>query len=338
MEDLDKAAERLAVAMRIRRVTVTRAAHDAALIEVRLDLRDPLAGPALPWPWRGARLVGLCDPVPIGVDEHGAPVYLALGERNLLLGGEPGAGKSNALQTLIAAAALDPTTRLHLFDGKLVELATWAPLADTVIGPEPQAALDAFAHLRAVMDERYRELLRRGQRKLTTGDGLPLHVVVIDELALSVNTGDKRLDAEIASHLRDLVSRGRAAGIIVLAATQKPSADVIPSHIRDLFSIRWAMRCATPQASDTILGQGWASAGYSAATIDVAQRGTGYLLAEGDTPARCRGYYLSDDDLDDIAAQAAANRGIDLWQPAPLAIDTDGDALDSPDGIGGTLR
>ncbi len=67
--------------------------------------------------------------------------------------------------------------------------------------------------------------------------------------------------------MRDLVARGRAAGIIVVAATQKPSADVIPTSLRDLFGFRCALRCNTPQASDTILGQGWASLGFDAAKV-----------------------------------------------------------------------
>ena len=67
--------------------------------------------------------------------------------------------------------------------------------------------------------------------------------------------------------------------------------------IRDLFSFRLAMRCTSPEASDTILGQGWASQGYSAATIDPTTRGIGYLLAEGGTPIRFKASYFSDEDL-----------------------------------------
>ena len=94
----------------------------------------------------------------------------------------------------------------------------------------------------------------------------------------------------------------------MLAATQKPSADVIPTSIRDLFGFRWAMRCSTPQASDTILGSGWASAGYSAADVDPASRGVGYLLHEGGIPQRLRSYYLDDSSLASISAQAEALR------------------------------
>ena len=115
-----------------------------------------------------------------------------------------------------------------------------------------------------------------------------------------------------AELLRDLVARGRAAGVIVCAATQKPAADVVPSALRDLFGFRLALRCNTPQASDTILGQGWASSGFNAAQIAPGQRGVGLLLAEDGLPVRVRGFHLADEDVDAIAARAAPLRA-DAW-------------------------
>ena len=143
---------------------------------------------------------------------------------------------------------------------------------------------------------------------MVQGDALALYVVVIDELAHYLTTSDRKERTEFADTLRDLVSRGRAAGIIVLAATQKPSADVVPTSIRDLFGFRWAMRCSTPQASDTILGSGWASAGYSATDVDPASRGVGYLLHEGGTPQRIRSYYLDDSGLASLSRRAEGLR------------------------------
>jgi S-DNA-T family DNA segregation ATPase FtsK/SpoIIIE len=96
--------------------------------------------------------------------------------------------------------------------------------------------------------------------------------------------------------------------VIVLAATQKPSADVVPSSLRDLFGFRLALRCTTPQASDTILGQGWATQGYSAATIGPADRGVGLLLADDGLPVRLRTFYLSDADIATLAARAVELR------------------------------
>ena len=100
--------------------------------------------------------------------------------------------------------------------------------------------------------------------------------------------------------------------MIVCAATQKPAADVVPSALRDLFGFRLALRCNTPQASDTILGQGWASSGYSAAQIAPGQRGVGLLLAEDGLPVRMRGFHLDDEDVAAIAGRASALRA-DRW-------------------------
>jgi hypothetical protein len=111
-----------------------------------------------------------------------------------------------------------------------------------------------------------------------------------------------------SNKLRLLVQICRAAGIIVVAATQKPSHDVIPTSLRDLFGFRWALRCATREASDTILGSGWAARGFSAADIDAKDRGVGYLLTEGREPVRLRACYLSDHDLEALAPRAEAIR------------------------------
>jgi hypothetical protein len=72
-----------------------------------------------------------------------------------------------------------------------------------------------------------------------------------------------------------------------------------------LFAFRWALRCTTPQASDTILGQGWASRGYSAANLDLACPGVGLLLHERGLPVRCRTHFLDDDQVEALAARAA---------------------------------
>ena len=308
--DLERASEVIAAALSIRELRVRRNADDASRAEVVIARRDPLAvGSPVPWPRSDATRASIWDPIPVGIGEDGQEVSVALPERNLLLGGEPGAGKSVALSLIVATAALDPDCRLWLLDGKLVELATWSRCAQGSAGVSVAEAIEVLHGLQVEMEQRYAQLLSEGKRKVARGDDVPLHVVVCDELAHYLTTPDRKERAEFANLLRDLVSRGRAAGIIVLAATQKPSADVVPTSIRDLFGFRWAMRCSTSQASDTILGSGWASEGYSAADIDPACRGVGYLLHEGGIPQRLRSYYLDDSALASISARAEALRG-----------------------------
>jgi DNA segregation ATPase FtsK/SpoIIIE-like protein len=310
---IQDASEALAVCLRVRDVRTKRAPDDASRVWLTVVRRDPLATSApLPWPAAEADQMSLWEPVPVGVDEDGRPVMVTLPERNVLLGGEPGGGKSVAQSQLVAAAALDPDVDLYLFDGKRVELAPWTPCAAATIGPDVQAANDILDELVEEMDRRYELLLDQGRRKIERDDGLRLVVIVVDELAFYTAGGADRaakaLRAGFAERLHALVARGRAAGIIVLAATQKPAADIVPTYLRDLFGFRWALRCSTPDASDTILGRGWASAGYSATDVPAEARGVGYLLAEGGQPARLRSYHLDDDTLAGVATRAAALR------------------------------
>jgi hypothetical protein len=303
--DLENASERLAAFLGVREVRVTRDPANARYARVVVLRRDPLADPTpIPWPLAQADRCTLWSPIPVGEDEDGNQVEILLPERNLLLGAEPGGGKSTVAQLLIAAAALDPSARLILFDPKLVELSIWQGCTDRLVGPNLDQAIKVLRELIAELDDRYLTLLANRARKVAPGDGLPLYLVVVEELAYFTNGPDTKACKEFSVLLRDFVARGRAAGMITVATTQKPSADVVPTFLRDLFGFRWALRCSTPQASDTILGSGWASQGYSAATIDPATRGVGLLLQEGGVPVRLRSCYLNDLDLADLARRA----------------------------------
>ena len=304
-DQLDEAAETLAAAIGAREVRVVREPSNASVAHLSILWRDPLSVPAPAWPGAPG---SLWDPLSLGVDEDGSAVSIGLVERNVLLGGEPGAGKSVALSLFIAAGALDPEVRLTLLDGKQVELAPWAGSAEHFVGPDMGDAIEVLKDLCAEMDRRYSVLLASGLRKIERGGDFGLYVIAIDELAFYMRSGTKDERTELSEALRDLISRGRAAGMIVVAATQKPSSDIVPTYVRDLFSFRMALRCTTPEASDTILGQGWAKEGYSASTLDPTQRGVGWLLAEGAVPLKIRTHYLDDDAIADLADIAVARR------------------------------
>lgn len=73
--------------------------------------------------------LSIFDPVHIGIDEFGHPVRVPLIYRNMLIGGEPGAGKSALLNLIAAHGALSLDCELVLFDGKWVELGQWREVA-----------------------------------------------------------------------------------------------------------------------------------------------------------------------------------------------------------------
>jgi DNA segregation ATPase FtsK/SpoIIIE, S-DNA-T family len=250
--------------------------------------------------------LSLFDPVFMGTDETGYRVEVSLPYRNLLMGGEPGSGKSVALNNVVAHCALCTDVQLWGFDGKRVELGLWRAVMDRFVGNDPFEAIAGLTDLQAVMDDRYEVLESTGRRKITLADGIPFIACIVDEIAYySATAGDKRTQEEFSIRLRDIVARGRAAGIIAIGATQRPSADIIPPSLRDIWGYRCAFRCTNDSSSDIILGPGWAKQGYSAKTIAPEDRGVGWLLAEGGIPQRFKAAYLSDEHIETLVGRAA---------------------------------
>src|ERR1700745_4301730 len=94
--------------------------------------------PTLPVP------LSIWQPVHLGTDEMGRPVRVTLAERNMLIGGAPGGGKSVALQLITAHGALSLDCELILVDGKRVELGLWRDCATRFIGPSIDDAIGTF--------------------------------------------------------------------------------------------------------------------------------------------------------------------------------------------------
>lgn len=254
-------------------------------------------------------LLSMFDPVFIGIDEFGLPVRVKVIYKNLLAAGEPGGGKSALLQIIAAHAAVSAMSRLVLFDGKRVELGLLKAVADEFVGPDINKAITTLRRLQRVMDNRYAWLEACGRRKIEPADGITTITAIFDEIALfSTVLGEERQQKDFVTLLRDLVARGRAAGIIVIAATQRPSVDIIPKSLRDLFGYRAAFRCTSDGSSDIILGDGWSGKGFTATDIPPVNPGVAWLIAEGGTPQRVKTGYLTDDDIRALAAYAASAR------------------------------
>jgi hypothetical protein len=272
---------------------------------------DPLAGPPAKSPLLTMDQFDFwADKVPLGVDVRGRPVSFSMVERTILIGGEPGGGKSVACADLLCALALDPNFDLQLVDGKQVELIDYEDIAETLIAaPDPRAFLDFLCQEDEEIHRRY-DAMKRARVKALTREiasdlGLRPKLLHVDELALFTRSD---LGKQITEKLRNRVSLGRAAMMLTSAATQRPSAEVVDTDLRDLIGIRVAMRCNTDSASDMILSQGWAKAGFSSKDFDMAQRGAAYLLAEGAMPVGMRTYFLGDSDVRGVLRRAYALR------------------------------
>jgi DNA segregation ATPase FtsK/SpoIIIE, S-DNA-T family len=254
--------------------------------------------------------MSIMDDFYLGKYATGEAVKLCFAYKNLLAGGEPGSGKSGLEQTILAQAALCVDTKLIGFDGKLVELMQWSDVFDVFVGPDMRKALATLLWVQRLMDERYAKMSALKLRKHVPTQVDPFWVMSVDELAYFTSVAGTKVEQELFSALlRDIVARGRAAGIIVLAMTQRASWDIVPTALRDLFANRWVGRCSTPGSSDVALGAGWVDQGYNAMNLDPSKPGDSFLLAEGGVPRRMRVAWMSDAEVAQVAAFAAQLRG-----------------------------
>jgi len=210
--------------------------------------------------------------IPVGEDISGSPVQLEFSSPDsphLLVAGTTGAGKSGALDTIIRGLARysPESVRLWLVDPKGTELSHFedSPHVDGTIGYDATDAIEVLERAVAEMDERYSIMKPLRVRSLAeynaacaAGSQLPWIVLVLDEYAdLTSDPGEK---VTIEGLLRRLTQKARAAGIHVIAATQRPSADVISTTIRSNLPAQLALRVKTATDSRIIMDEAGAEA------------------------------------------------------------------------------
>ena len=266
---------------------------------------------APPRPPAGALPLSAFDPFHVGMDELGRHVLVDFNDRpGMVIGGEPGSGKSSLINLVTGHGALSRDCKLILIDGKLVELWPWRACAELFVGPSLADATAAFESMQQVINDRLKVLTGMGRRKVIKADGLDAWLIVIDEFALfSATMGTKQEREKFSALVRDVVARGRACAVWVILATQRPSHTIVDPALRDLFGYRCAFRCTTDASSDIVLGHGWASKGYNAADIYPEARGVAWLLAEDGLPRRVKAAWLDDLEIFRISAYASALRG-----------------------------
>ena len=212
---------------------------------------------------------------------------------HLLIAGATKQGKSVGLNVIVTSLLYSkhPSELKFVFiDPKMVEFSAYGQLLKHYLAVLPDAAdedeeknnaivkkpKDAEKILRSLcteMDERYELLSKAGvnkitlynerfkERKLRPDHGhrfLPYIVVVVDEYAdLTMTTGAapeaRAASRSITNSIIRLAQKGRAAGLHVILATQRPSVDVISGIIKSNFPMRIAFRVASRVDSMTIL-------------------------------------------------------------------------------------
>ncbi|MFJ2958598.1 FtsK/SpoIIIE domain-containing protein [Streptomyces sp. NPDC087270] len=209
---------------------------------------------------------------PLGVDIEGNPVTIDLSSADsphLLVAGTTGSGKSVALETILKGLLRyeKSSLRLRLVDPKGTELVDFEedPHLDRMIGMDATDTIEILKDTVEEMAVRYADMKAIRTRKLIEynakvdkADRKPWIVIVLDEYADL--TSDPEEKKQIEALLKRLTQKARAAGIHVIAATQRPSADVISTTIRSNFPAQLALRVKTATDSRIILDETGAEA------------------------------------------------------------------------------
>jgi S-DNA-T family DNA segregation ATPase FtsK/SpoIIIE len=274
------------------------------------------------WPLAKAGRADLFRPVPFGTDPRGRPVNLTLMYGNALIAAMPGMGKTFALRILALAAALDPLARLLVFE--LKGTGDLEPVAKVAHAYGSGADDDSIAATLAALRALHKELETRAKAiKSLPKDACPENkvtptlaarkslglfplVLIIDECQelFSHPTCGKEA-GELATAI---IKRGRALGVILLLATQRPDKDSLPTGISANVGIRLCLRVMGQVENDMVLGTSAYRNGIRATTFTRRDLGIGYLVGDADDPQIVRSYYVDGPAAEAICDRARAAR------------------------------
>jgi S-DNA-T family DNA segregation ATPase FtsK/SpoIIIE len=250
---------------------------------------------------------------------------------HLLVAGTTGSGKSVGLNTMILSLLyrMSPQQcRLIMIDPKMLELSVYDGIPHLLapVVTDPKKAVVALKWAVREMEERYRKMSKMGvrgveafnervakakdkgevlKRTVQTGfdretgkpiyedenlefEVMPYIVVVVDEVADLMMVSGK----EIEGAVQRLAQMARAAGIHLIAATQRPSVDVITGTIKANFPTRISFQVTSKIDSRTILGEQGAE--------QLLGQGDMLYMAAGGRIKRIHGPFVSDHEVEDV--------------------------------------
>ncbi len=287
---------------------------------------------------------------------------------HLLIAGATKQGKSVGLNVLVASLLYSkhPSELKFVFiDPKMVEFSAYGDLlhhylavmpenseADEVnkaIVKNPKDAEKVLRSLCVEMDERYQLLSLAGVNKITlynekykahhlrSDEGhrfLPYIVTIVDEFAdLTMSAGAsaeaRASSRSIINSIIRLAQKGRAAGLHVILATQRPSVDVISGQIKANFPLRIAFRVASRIDSQTILDAPGAE--------KLIGRGD-MLLSAGIDNERLQCAYISGEETEKITAFIGAQKGYGRSYNTPYYLPEVNDGSGEAGGVSIDMR
>ena len=241
----------------------------------------------------------------VGKDISGACVVGDISKLpHMLIAGTTGSGKSVCMNSIIISLlykAKPEEVKLIMVDPKMVELGNYNGIPHLLIPvvTDPKKAAGSLQWAVTEMMRRYKTMSDAGVRDLESfnrivesageGDPLPQIVVIIDELADLMLVAAKEVEESICR----IAQMGRAAGMHLIIATQRPSADVITGLMKANIPSRIAFAVASSMESRIILDTQGAEKLVGRGDMLYAPLGKG-------KPKRIQGCFVSDSEVESV--------------------------------------
>lgn len=234
----------------------------------------------------------------LGKDIFGNPVVTDLLKMpHLLVAGATGSGKSMSINTMIMSIlykAAPRDVKMLMIDPKLLELSGYEEIPHLIspVITVPKDASEALKKMVIEMERRYGVLAEGAARSIENyniqaneEERLPYIVIIIDELADLMFTAASEVEDSIAR----LAQMGRAAGIHLILATQRPSVDVITGIIKANFPARISFQVSSKVDSRTILDSHGAE--------QLLGKGDMLLMLPGARLIRVHGAFITEEEI-----------------------------------------
>ncbi|HSX67126.1 FtsK/SpoIIIE domain-containing protein [Nocardioides sp.] len=310
IEDLEEAVPRLAstlaaVSYRTRPISGGTSGCTTVIELVMADALTTAATAVEPAPYAA------CDAVRVGRTQSGADWMLQVRGRHTLIAGCSGSGKGSILWGIVGGLAPAVRTDLVRLWGVDLKRGVELEMGSGLLSAKaytPADALRVLKALMAVIDER--GAVMAGTTRLhepAVGD--PLHVLVIDELAALTAYADVSIRREAERLLSEILTQGRALGVVVVACVQDPRKDVVT--MRGLFTQTVALRLRSTEETSMVLGDGMTKTA-PAHRISPTFPGTAWVVEDTGAADRVRADYWPDELIRDLASRYATEVQVEL--------------------------
>ncbi|MGL4973479.1 MAG: FtsK/SpoIIIE domain-containing protein, partial [Culicoidibacterales bacterium] len=197
-----------------------------------------------------------------------------------LISGVTSGGKTFMLFSLMLQLAADGA-ELYIADPKQAELASLRhaiPFGDERVASSNHQILKLCRVIVEKMEKRYETYFNQPNVKFGSNYrdfGLQPCFLIVDEVASLIAMLDRKLANELDDYLKQIIMKGRQAGIFLILATQKPEAEVIATAIRDQFGLRIALGQMSKIGLKQTLGE------FDELPIAETGTGQGYIFIDG---------------------------------------------------------